>query len=153
MGPHSRFVGYGSSEYEQAVELRYRLFYEEHGIEMESVLTPREKTARHFVVLSPDEKTVWAYGQLYEKNSNEYQIFQMVVAPQYQKKGLGSIVMQELVKAATRQPECLLTLSARSDCVGFYEKFGFEIDGEVFPSSSTGVPHVKMIKQGGCIPS
>lgn len=143
----SRFVSYGSAEYKQAIQLRYRLFYAEHGLEIESVLTPREQSAKHFVVLSLEQTTVLAYGQLYKKNNNEYQIFQMVVEPSYQRQGLGSIVLEKLIQAAICNTDALITLSARTAYAEFYRKFGFETEGSVFPSSSTGLPHIKMTRQ------
>lgn len=144
------FVAYGSPEYQQAVQLRYRLFYEEHGIEMGAVLTAREQNAKHLVVLKPDSLIVLAYGQLYRKSDSQYQIFQMVVEPDYQGQGLGSVILEKLIEVATYEKGELLTLSARTVYVGFYEKFGFKTNGAVFPSSSTGVPHVKMVRQCIC---
>ena len=143
----SRFVAHDSPEYKQAIQLRYRLFYEEHGIKMDSVLTAREQSAQHLVILKPDNRTVLAYGQLYRKSRSQYQIFQMVVEPAYQRQGLGSVVLDKLIKTVKYEKGGLLTLSARTTHTGFYEKFGFKIDGAVFPSSSTGVPHIKMIRQ------
>ena len=142
-----KFVAYGSSEYEQAIQLRYHLFYEEHGIDMASVLMPREQSAKHCVVLRSNERMVLAYGQLHRKNNSEHQIYQMVVEPSYQRQGLGSLVLQELIKTACHEKGNLLMLSARATYTEFYERFGFETDGAVFPSSSTGIPHVKMIKR------
>ena len=140
-----KIVDYGSFEYNQAVQLRYRLFYEEHGISMALVLTERETASTHFVI-STQENEVLAYGQLSKKNDDEYQIFQMVVEPSYQGEGLGSRVLQALIGYANREKEHLLTLSARCMQVGFYEKSGFIAVGAVFPSIATGVPHIKMMR-------
>ena len=40
-----------------------------------------------------------------------------------------------------------LGLNARVTKVQFYQRSGFEPIGEVFASSSTGVPHIKMQKE------
>ena len=71
----------------------------------------------------------------------------MVVEPKYQGKGLGKLIIQTLIEAATHQGANLLVLNARVTKVNFYQKSGFEPMGEVFSSSSTGVAHIRMQKE------
>ncbi len=142
-----KFVEYGSPEYQQAAQLRYRLFYQEHCIRFESIFAPQEKQNLHLVITAKTEHQVLAYGRLDRKSSDEFQICQMVVEPKYQRQGLGTLILQALTKVATHQGAGLVVLNARVTKVQFYQRYGFEPIGEVFASSSTGVPHIKMQKK------
>jgi predicted GNAT family N-acyltransferase len=66
--------------------------------------------------------------------------------PECQGVGLGMRILQALMKKATEQEARLLTLNARVAKMQFYRKFGFKPVGEVFASTMTGVPHIKMQK-------
>ena len=141
------FVEYDSLEYHQATQLRYRLFYQEHGIPFKSIFNPQEKQDLHLVIAANRTNHVLAYGRLSQNSIDEFQIYQMVVEPEYQGQGLGKLILQALIDAATNQGASRLVLNARVTKVNFYQKSGFEPIGEVFASSSTGVPHIKMQKE------
>ena len=141
-----KFVEYGSPEYHQAARLRYRLFYQEHGIPFKSIFNPQEERDLHFVITVDRPNNVLAYGRLGQNSIDEFQIYQMVVEPEYQGQGLGKLILQVLIEAATNQGASRLVLNARVTKINFYQKSGFESIGEVFASSSTGVPHIKMQK-------
>ena len=142
-----KFVEYGSPEYHQAAQLRYRLFYQEHCIPFESIFDPQEEQDLHLVITANPENHVLAYGRLGQKSFDQFQIYQMVVEPEYQGQGLGMLILQALTEAATHQEAAILILNARVTKVQFYQRSGFEPIGEVFASSSTGVPHIKMQKE------
>lgn len=38
------FIEIESPEYAQALQLRYRLFYQEHGIAIEAIASPKKRT-------------------------------------------------------------------------------------------------------------
>lgn len=140
-----KFIKYGSDEYYQAARLRYRLFYQECNILFESIFDSQEENDWHLAIITNVRNQVLAYGRL-SQNFDEFQIYQMVVEPKYQGLGIGKLILQELIKTATLQGARFLILNARVTKVPFYEKFGFETMGKVFPSSSTGVPHIQMQK-------
>ena len=131
-----KFIEYGSPEYLQAARLRYRLFYEEHGIEFESIFETSEKQSLHLVITSNID-LVLAYGRLDRKSVDQFQIYQMVVEPTYQRQGLGTAILKTLIAAATERGASIVLLNARV-AMQFYE---------VFASSSTGVPHIRMQKR------
>ena len=142
-----KFIDYSSSEYYEAARLRYRLFYQEHGVPFESIFDPQEEQNLHLVITNNSEDRVLAYGQLSQNSSDEFQIHQMVVEPEYQGQGLGKLILQTLITVATQQGANRLLLNARVTKVKFYQKSGFESIGEVFASLSTGIPHIKMQKK------
>ncbi|MGK7934957.1 MAG: GNAT family N-acetyltransferase [Xenococcaceae cyanobacterium] len=142
-----KFVDYGSLEYQQATKLRYRLFYQKHNIPFESIFNLQEKQHLHLVITNKPQNKILAYGRLDRKSADEFQICQMVVEPEYQRQGLGTLILKTLTEVAINQGASLVTLNARVAKMKFYQRYGFEIMGEVFASSSTGVPHIKMQKQ------
>jgi predicted GNAT family N-acyltransferase len=139
-----KFIEYGSDEYHQAAQLRYRLFYQEHDIPFESIFDSQEKQDLHLAITASPTNIVLAYGRLSQNSFNEFQIYQMVVVPEYQGHGLGMHILQSLTEAAIERGASSLILNARVTKMQFYQKFGFEPVGEIFSSSMTGVPHIKM---------
>jgi predicted GNAT family N-acyltransferase len=142
-----KLVKYGSNEYHQAAQLRYDAFYREHNILLESIFEPREEQDLHLVITTDSENRVLAYGRLGQNSLDEFQIYQMVVVPKRQGKGLGKRILQALTTQALELGASRLILNARVTKVQFYQKLGFESVGEVFASSMTGVPHIKMQKE------
>jgi predicted GNAT family N-acyltransferase len=142
-----KLIEYGSDEYNQAAQLRYRLFYQEHQIPFASIFSPQEAQDWHMVITTPPEERVLAYGRLSQNSASEFQIYQMVVAPEYQGQGLGRRILQGLTELAIEQGAKCLVLNARVTQMHFYQKSGFETIGNIFASLMTGVPHIKMQKQ------
>jgi predicted GNAT family N-acyltransferase len=140
---HLKIIEYGSEAYCQAALLRYRLFYEEHGVPFEAIGDPLESHDLHVAVMDEGGDRVMAYGRLGQRG-DEWQIYQMVVEPEYQGLGLGRRILQALVDGAIERGASCLVLNARVTKVGFYERFGFEVVGNVFVSAVTGVAHVQM---------
>ena len=145
-----KFIKYGSNEYYQAIQLRYRLFYQEHNIPWKSVLNSQEKQDLHAAIINAETDCVLAYGLLSQNSCDEFQIYQMVVEPEFQRQGLGRQILNTLINSAIKQDAKLLILNARVTKTEFYQKFGFEPIGEVFLSLITGVPHIRMQKQLLC---
>ncbi|WP_404784753.1 GNAT family N-acetyltransferase [Altericista sp. CCNU0014] len=140
-------IAYGSDAYRQAARIRYRLFYQAHDISFESIFDAPEDRDLHLAIVERSSNCVLAYGRLRQHSFNEFQIYQMVVLPEFQGQGLGARILQGLTAAAIDRGAALLRLDARVEKVPFYQKFGFESFGNVFPSSMTGVPHIRMQKK------
>lgn len=133
----------GDDFYLQAVDLRYRLFFEEHGLPKSVVFDEHEKHSAHFG-LHTASKLV-AYGRLTPFKDGESLISQMVVDTDFQSQGYGSQLLAELMKIGVIRGASKFALSSRIKATKLYLKFGFSIAGSVYNSSSTGVPHVKMV--------
>jgi predicted GNAT family N-acyltransferase len=144
-----QIIEYGSDEYHQAARLRYLLFYQPHHLPFDSIFDPQEADDLHVAIATNPGDRVLAYGRLGQNSANEFKIYQMVVAPEYQRQGLGMRILQALTQEAIARGANLVILNARIAKVPFYQKFGFETVGEVFPSSMTGEPHIKMQKRIG----
>lgn len=142
-----KVIEYDSTEYHQAAQLRYQLFYREHHIPFASIFDPQEPEDLHLGIIDITTNSVLAYGRLGRQSITKFKIYQMVVVPEYQRCGLGSQVLSALFAAAIDRGASLVILNARLTQVPFYQKFGFESVGEVFPSVVTKEPHIQMQKQ------
>lgn len=135
-------IKYNSQEFQQAGQLRYELFFAEHGLSWDVVQDERQANYFHGAILK--QNLLVAYGQLVPQDNRIYQICQMVVKPGYQGQNYGSRIIYFLIEKARQEKAIALTLNARLSAVGFYQKFGFQTQGEQFPSSTTGIPHITM---------
>lgn len=141
-----KFIECDSAEYNQAAQLRYRLFYQHQEIPAEALFSHQEQHDLHAVIVSCLDDCVLAYGRLGQNSVNEFQVYQMVVEPEWQSQGLGTRILGALTEVAIQRGATLLVLNARVTKAGFYQQFGFESVGKVFLSSLTGVPHIRMQK-------
>jgi predicted GNAT family N-acyltransferase len=150
------FIEYDSEQYHQAALLRYQLFYAEHHIPFDAIFDPQEPQDLHLAAIEPITKQLLAYGRLSQNNPTKFKIYQMVVEPAYQGQGLGSIVLQGLMQAAIQAVAQasineggghLVVLNARVAKVGFYQKQGFVVTGEIVKSLLTGELHYPMEKR------
>jgi predicted GNAT family N-acyltransferase len=140
-------IDYGCPFYHRAAQLRYQLFYQEHNIPFDAIFDKTEPQDTHVAIVNLSNDNLIAYGRLAQHCISEYQIFQMVVAPQYQGQGYGTILLETLIGIAMDQGAHSIVLHARVAKTGFYQKLGFTAIGDVFASPTTGIPHVKMEKQ------
>ena len=138
----AKLVEYNSPEFQQACELRYKLFFAKHNLPR-SIVTDLKQADYFHGIITIDNKVV-AYGQLVPHQDKIYQICQMVVMPEYQRQNLGKKILLFLIDIAKQERAIALTLNARLTAVGFYQKLGFQTHGTSFPSSSTGIPHITM---------
>lgn len=133
----------GSAFYREAVELRYELFFRKHDLPRNILIDEHENASRHVAIVS--NGSLIAYGRLTNLGEGTYQLSQIVVKPQEQGKGYGTMILKKLVELAESNGGEKIVLNARTTATRLYKKYGFTNNGEVFPSKSTGVPHVQML--------
>lgn len=139
-----KLIKYKSQEFQQACQLRYELFFAEHSLPWQIVQDESQADYFHAAILI--KNTVVAYGQLVPLDNRVYQISQMVVKPGYQGQNFGSKILLYLIDRAREEKAIALTLNARLTAIDFYQKHGFQIQGQQFPSTTTGIPHISMNK-------
>ena len=137
------FITTDSKWYNQVIDLRYRVFYKELGLPKNIVYDEKEKESIHLICRNSDR--VLGYARL---TINQYtaQISQMAVEPAVQKQGIGTGLMQRLIKKAEEKDCDKIFLNSRLHVIDFYKRFGFETVGEKFLSSRSELPHKKMVK-------
>jgi GNAT superfamily N-acetyltransferase len=65
----------------------------------------------------------------------------MAVHPGRQGTGLGAQVLAEAVGAAREAGAPVIWANARTTALGFYLRYGWQVSGEEFLASDTGLPH------------
>lgn len=133
--------------YQEARDLRYELFFKAHGLPTSILDDEKEAQSTHVAIV--EDGLLVGYGRLSEVEMKVFQISQMVVAPRHQSKGYGTILLKDLIQLALNSGAASIILNARITATGLYEKQGFATQGEVFNSTSTGIPHIKMVYESG----
>ena len=135
------FITTESKWYEQVIDLRYSIFYKALGLPKNIVYDKKENKSIHLICRNSDR--VLGYGRL-TINQDITQISQMAVDPAVQKQGIGSGLMQRLIKQVEEKDCDKIFLNSRLHVIDFYKRFGFETVGETFLSSRSELPHKRM---------
>ncbi|KAH7342450.1 acyl-CoA N-acyltransferase [Rhexocercosporidium sp. MPI-PUGE-AT-0058] len=85
-----------------------------------------EATKTFFASAAGDEKTYW---ELHPERSNRWHVQSVVISPAYQGKGLGRMLVTEVVNRAQHE-RVIMGLSASPAGEFLYRKLGFELLGE-----------------------
>ncbi len=129
--------------YENAVELRYRLFFKDFDLPIKIVFDELERSSQHFVLTL--QGNLIAYGRLSKLEEAEFKISQVVVEPEMQRKGYGKELLAFIIKVAKDLGAKSLLLNSQKFATRLYESLGFAEIGDVYYSKTTGLPHIKMI--------
>ncbi len=69
-------------------------------------------------------------------------IGRMAVLLPWRKRGVGGMLLRELIAAARERSHACIELSAQTHAIGFYRRFGFEVVSEEYLDA--GIPHRTM---------
>jgi predicted GNAT family N-acyltransferase len=78
---------------------------------------------------------------------NAWQLRAMATAEEHRGKGFGALVVEAALEEVTGHGAPLLWLEARQHAIGFYERFGFAAEGEVYLHPETRIPHRVMVRE------
>ncbi|AWB66785.1 GNAT family N-acetyltransferase [Saccharobesus litoralis] len=123
---------------------RYRMLRQPLGMPPGSEKDEYDSLAEHRMIIDSNG-VVLAVARLHLNSSDEVQIRHTAVEPTQRGNGLGSLLMTTLEEAAKKMSVKRVTLFARADSIGFYEKCGYKIAGEA-PKEVGGVERCQMIK-------
>ena len=84
-------------------------------------INPMDLDWKRFVVAVNDRDEMIGCGQLKPHGREILELASIAVKPEHQKKGIGRMIVEHLLKASPRP----LYLTCRSRLEPFYEKFGF----------------------------
>lgn len=127
-------------EYEQALTLRFRVLREPLGIRREDVTYPLDLGSLHWVAKREGE--VVGCVLFHPEGEKTGRLLQMAVAPALQGQGVGRALVRFLEEEVRARGFEEVTLHARAEKLGFYEKLGYEVYGE--PFTEVGLPHRMM---------
>lgn len=124
----------------QAAPIRFEVFVEEQRVPAEMELDEFDALSCHALALV-DGRPVGT-GRLLPDGH----IGRMAVVVGWRGRGVGAALLQALIDEAGRRGMALLALSAQTHALGFYRRFGFMPEGEVYEEA--GLPHQVMTRRG-----
>lgn len=133
-------ITYGKEDFTGARLIRQHVFVEEQGFENE--FDEIDEYAYHLVIYQNDEAI--ATGRMYEKDQETMILGRIAIIKECRKIGLGSKIVLRLENEAKQLGYIITQLSAQQRAQGFYEKLGYQTQGEVYYDE--WCPHVTMKK-------
>jgi ribosomal protein S18 acetylase RimI-like enzyme len=125
-----------------ARELRYDCLYRPLDLPRGLVEDTDGRVFEHFVALNGDGRVV-GYVRLHLEGG-ESKVYQLVVAQDLRGLGIGTALMDAALTRARAAGRDFVELDAREHAIGFYQRLGFECEGDLFLSTRTGTPHRRM---------
>jgi len=130
-------------EFAAYFELRFEVLRRPWGEPNGSERDELEAGAHHLAAF--DGGRVVAIGRLHETMPGEGQIRFMAVHPDWAGRGVGGRLLAALESIAEERGMEVIILNARENALGFYQRHGYEIEGEG-PLLWGRIPHKAMRK-------
>ena len=128
--------------YQQERELRNRILLRPIGIP-DFGWEHKDPSSWHFVAHYNDRVLGCVVLVRLDPNAKSTQLIQMAVEKEFQGRGLGRMLVKELIGFAREQEVREILIHSREDVTHFYEKMGFHIVGE--PFEEVGIRHRHML--------
>lgn len=112
-----------------AYYVRIQGMAKKHGITLRQEFDEHDGPDTKYIVLLDEEFPV-ATCRIYETDRDSVMVGRVVVLPEYRRRGLGSLVIQEAEKWVKEQGYKKIKLESRDVAVEFYEKLGYATNPE-----------------------
>ena len=138
-------VDFGSSRYDELVELRYKVLLEPLGLKFLDSFRNKEISYLHIGCLENlDDKLVGGLI-LAPVNDEQVRLMQVAVSPSCQGKGVRRALVEYAQKRAKEVGFTEIVMHAMLSVVAFYEKLGYKQEGNLFEEQ--GITFAKMVKK------
>ncbi len=138
-----KIIDHGSIEYEQMVKLREEVLRKPLGLGFTSDELDQEK--ENMLIAAFEDETILGCCMLVEENQKIVRLRQMAVLNDLQGKGIGRAIMNFAENLARDRGYKTLSMHARQNAIGFYEKMGYKVASDQFIEVT--LPHVVMEKK------
>src|SRR6266542_6588175 len=125
-----KIIDHGTKEYQQMVKLRDDMLRKPLGLRFTSEELENEKD--NLLIAAFEDGNILGCCMLVEEKPDVVKLRQMAVLNDVQGKGIGRALMQFAENLARDHGYKILTMHARKNAVGFYEKMGYKVKGEEF---------------------
>ena len=138
-----KILDHGSHEYRQMVKLRDDMLRKPLGLGF----TPQELEGEkdNMFIAAFEEEDILGCCMLVEENTEIVRLRQMAVLNDLQGKGIGRALMNFAENIARDRGYKILSMHARKNDIGFYEKMGYQVAGDEF--FEVTIPHYVMEKK------
>jgi len=138
-----KIIDHGTKEYQQMVKLRDDILRKPLGLTFSPEELEEEKN--NLMIGAFEDESILGCAMLVEENPSVVKLRQMAVLNAVQGKGVGRALMQFAENLARDHGYRVITMHARKNAVGFYEKMGYVAKGDEFTEVS--IPHYEMEKR------
>ena len=129
--------------YQQERDLRNRILLRPIGI-ADYGWEKNDHKSWHFVALLDNRVIGCVVLVPLDDDAKETQLIQMAVEADFQKRGIGKMLVKELAAFAGQEGVSQIQIHSREDVTNFYKALGFALYGE--PFEEVGVKHRHMRK-------
>lgn len=136
-------IDHGTKEYQQMLQLRYDILRKPLGLEFDP--KELEEESKDLLIAAFEEEKMLACCLLTQTDNKTVRLRQMAVQNNLQGKGIGASLMNFAENLARDRGYKTLTMHARKEAIGFYEKQGYKITGDEFVEVT--IPHFVMEKK------
>ena len=136
-------VQHGTKEYDDTVALRHEVLRKPLGLAFSQEELAGEKDSFHLA--SRDGDQLVACLVLKPLDEKRLMMRQLAVREDFLKKGFGRELVSYAESFARERGYGEIVLHARETALGFYEKLGYEVEGDSF--TEVGLPHLAMRKK------
>ncbi len=138
-----KIIDYGTAAYQQMLKLRDDILRQPLGLSFSHEELEKEKNNLHMAAYEDDQ--MLGCCMLVEDGPQTVRLRQMAVINDLQGKGIGRALMQFAENIARDRGYKTITMHARKNAVGFYEKMGYKKIGKEFYEIT--IPHYVMEKE------
>ena len=137
-------IPFGSSRYDDLVELRYKVLLEPLGLKFLDMHRDKEAGYLHIGCIESVDDALVGGLILAPVNNEEIRMMQVAVDSRYQGEGIGREMVKYAEKRAREAGYSRLVMHAMLSVVNFYEKMGYRQEGEIFEDQ--GITFARMVK-------
>jgi predicted GNAT family N-acyltransferase len=119
--------------------IRRSVFIEEQKVPESLVWDEDDRHSKHYLVFYKDKAVAVA------RLKPDGQIGRMAVLPDYRNNGIGSALLQFILKIIETTSLKQVFLHAQTTAIKFYERQGFISHGDIFHEAN--IPHREMLKK------
>ncbi len=128
------------AERAQCMAIRVAVFVDEQGVPADEELDQHDAAATHLVALNAGRPLGTLRWRIVPPATAK--IERVAVLREARTLGLGRLLMREALRQVAEAGIRTAILNAQTTVTGFYERFGFVVDGE--PFDEAGIEHVRM---------
>jgi len=138
-----KIIDYGSPEYRQMIKMRDEILRKPLGLSFSAEELEKEKN--NLLIGAFEEDQMLGCCMLVEESPVKVKLRQMAVANELHGKGIGRALTLFAENLARDRGYKIMTMHARKNVVGFYEKLGYKKVSPEFIEIT--IPHYEMEKE------
>lgn len=138
-----KIIDYGTPEYQQMIKMREDILRKPLGLNFDEKELESERN--NLLIAAFDDDKMLGCCMLVPENENIVRLRQMAVLNDLQGKGIGRALMLFAENLARDRGFNKISMHARKNATGFYEKVGYKVVGDEFIEVT--IPHYNMEKE------